>query len=424
MKNTFRAVLSVFCAVTLLASLIIPSLVLPASAYTIPENQDSITFTFDETDFKANTKLNNIQVSGAQYAVTGGALKISGDKVQYNGSLCSMIFNNGSDILKLDPGTYAVNFKYRYDYSKHTNNLYCANYNNYKSNAQYFNFTVNTPEGTSVPQDVGTTVVKDFITTSEDVDGSTQKEKTVLVNITGSSAVNFGIRSVYLECDVYIDEIIIAKKTSIKIIVTDGTDGAHVDPLSGIPGDVATLPGAEELDGAIAGKFFERYYAALATPITAAMTFPTDALTKTIYAKMVTDNAVPDSTVTIDFEENTEAGTTGLVSIVSDGTNKVLSIRGNNATQVRSKGIKDKDGNEYTLKAGVWEVTYKYKIPETYSAATRVYIIHGFDEYKGELCDADPSQNYTSGRKLFDNNLVVNSTVSTWHKVYNRYKPF
>ena len=96
MKNIFRAVLSVFCAVTLLASLIIPSLVLPASAYTIPENQDSITFTFDETDFKANTKLNNIQVSGAQYAVTGGALALSGASSLTLGGLASFLTFNKS----------------------------------------------------------------------------------------------------------------------------------------------------------------------------------------------------------------------------------------------------------------------------------------------------------------------------------------
>lgn len=624
MKKSFRAVLSVLCIVTLLASLIIPSIVLPAAAYTFGANEDVITYTFDGTDFKANATVAGKRVSGGQYSVTGGSLKIAGDKNLYDGAPRSIIFNNGNDILRLDAGAYAVNFKYRYEYSKHTNNLYCTNYNSYKANAPYFNFVINTPEGTGVPAgEIGTIVVNDFITPSESVSGSTQMEKTVLVNVTGSG-VNFGIRSAWLECDVYIDEITIARKTSIEIIPTDGTNTAFAEVVSGVPGTTATLPEKDDLDGVISGKVFEGFYAdaAFTTPITQAMTFPTDALKRTVYAKMVTDNAYPEGTiifdfddnnagmktgsnkvenitvsggayginvnkpaaaqgnvlsingnvgsgahnhgdtrdiifndgtaftalpagdyeitydyfvkyialsdmasscsscqgffngnnvyqhikfatfkksgfnatsganvrgalsdglvaadvvtatnptasgsgtvtltvtqqmvtdganyfgiristlthsvwldnivikpvnnqsdpeepkgVTIDFDNNVEAGATGLVNIISDGTNKVLSIRGNNVEQNRSEGIKDKNGNEYTLTAGVWKATYKYKIIDTYSKYTTVYMIHGFGVYKGELCNIDTSQNYTSGRKLVDKNLVTSTEVGVW----------
>ncbi len=382
MKKTFKAALSIFCSVMLLASLIIPSLVLPAAAYTFPTGQDTITYTFDGTDFKADTTVAGVKVSGGQYSVTGGALKIAGDKNLYDGAPRSVIFNNGSDILRLDPGAYAVSFKYRYEYSKHTNNLYCANYNNYKSNAQYFNFTVNTPEGTGVPAgEVGTTIVKDFITTNESISGSTQKEKTVLVNITGSSAVNFGIRSAYLECDVYIDEITIARKTSIEIIPTDGTTTAMAEVISGVPGTAATLPDASVLDGAIAGKVFEGFYAdaAFTTPVTQAMIFPTDTITKTIYAKMVVDNSVPAGTIIFDFDNNNagmKVGNNTVESLrVSGGAfglndekpaaaqGNILSINGSKTADNHgdNRDLLFNDGSNFIpLAAGTYDISYDY----------------------------------------------------------------
>jgi len=383
MKKSFRAVLSVLCIITLLASLIIPSIVLPAAAYTFGANEDVITYTFDGTDFKANATVAGKRVSGGQYSVTGGSLKIAGDKNLYDGNPRSVIFNNGNDILRLDAGAYAVNFKYRYDYSKHTNNLYCANYNSYKANAPYFNFVINTPESTSVPAgNIGTSVVNDFIKPSESVSGSTQMEKTVLVNVTGSG-VNFGIRSAWLECDVYIDEITIARKTSIEIIPTDGTNTALAETVSGVPGAAATLPRKDDLDGVISGKVFEGFYAdaAFTTPITQAITFPTDTLKKTIYAKMVTENSYPEGTIIFDFDDNNAGMKTGSNKVenitVSGGAyginvNKpaaaqgnVLSINGNVGSGAHNHGdprdIIFNDGTAFTaLPAGDYEITYDY----------------------------------------------------------------
>lgn len=189
------------------------------------------------------------------------------------------------------------------------------------------------------------------------------------VTVTGDTAVTFGIQAEKMIADVYIDNLTIAKKTTINF----DAQGAFVEPIKGLPGAEATLP----TDVVIADKTFEGWYLdAGLTQKAENIKFPADKLSITLYAKFDDSPKAPTYKYNFDTEnagmlanssvEGTQVSG-GAFSIINDptsGTNgKVLAINNNLNTHNHcvARDIVFNNGSSLSaIPAGKYDITFNY----------------------------------------------------------------
>lgn len=135
------------------------------------------------------------------------------------------------------------------------------------------------------------------------------------------------------------------------------------------------------------------------------------------FAVPATTAVAEGETITIDFENNVYGGGSGLLGTVattgSDGeATTAFKIMGHNTNSghYRSKSVLDANGQQYTLTAGDWQMTYDYIVPA--ETSVKAYLIYDFGIQTGVLC-ADTGT-YCSGAKVMDENLIASYDVGVW----------
>lgn len=389
MKKFFKTSLSVICIITMLASLIIPSMVMPASAYSFVESQDVIRYTF-KGDFSVDA-VENMDTAGGAFAISNGALEVKADHER------CVAFNNGTEWLILEDGAYMVEIKYTYNESQFETTV--------GANTSAKRGTIRSvSKDTFKPTDftVGDDCTDPILTFEEEKIGQ-ELTACAYFEFKGTTGNNVAFcAGGKTHC--YIKEIAISKKSFIDVIASDGYNTAPITTLSGVFGDKAELPGANSFEKENSCEGFKGFFADpefKKSIITEEFTFPTDVLKTTVYAKMDFVNPVA---VNIDFEtqiadETNKTSYATIDTISKDGNENNKAFKSkiaenfDNGQWGRGKMIYNSDHSSIVINAGWYTVSWDYiiegeKTLQDHATKNKAYFINYYDKTDGHYSAA------------------------------------
>lgn len=324
-------------------------------------------FNFDEgnyKDFKTNTSVDGVKVSGGAYSIVDSVEGASGRTLRIytpDGQSRHLAFNNGSKWFTLEPGQYTVSYKYMVKDRRA------------KKDGAKLLFVKNLPfDSTAWSAPLQGTAVSQNLFDLDDAgsDGSWQTGSAD-ISITDDENVNFGIRQDNLYFDVYLDDIIITKQAAKTVTVSFETNGGSViAPIKGVSGTKLSTEIPTK-----SGFRFGGWFTDVGLTNKADVFFPqNDAV---YYAKWL------DSTIKITFDGDFKTGNIAGVLVgggmfnmagaPDNADNKTLVVGGvRNLYDGAGRAMKFNDGKEFlSLDAGDHvEITYKYYIKDRQGDST------------------------------------------------------